>query len=231
MPSTECAHQKRKRKLSGTVMPTPLPPKPQRLSRKRKKNEINTTVKQGLPPTKKTRTSSPEVVCLSPGPPLVPAWYHTRSYNPLTVEDQRRVCNDLGTQFVCANGCTAGGPLVPLRHPTSVHHIGYGNCLFRAFSYAITGSERQHFRVRSAIIGHMRCTDACMSLLGGYISDLTIHEYIEHSQMAHNYVWGSQNEMFVLAHMAGVNIASYNTTERQYQFQNPGVIDINAYIP
>ena len=47
--------------------------------------------------------------------------------------------------------------------------------------------------------------------------------------MAHNYVWGSQNEMFVLAHMAGVNIASYNTTERQYHFQNPGVIDINAY--
>ena len=43
--------------------------------------------------------------------------------------------------------------------------------------------------------------------------------------MAHNYVWGSQNEMFVLAHMAGVNIASYNTTERQYHFHNPGVID------
>ena len=68
-----------------------------------------------------------------------------------------------------------------------------------------------------------------MSLLGGYISDLTIDEYIEHSQMAHNYVWGSQNEMFVLAHMAGVNIASYNTIERQYHFQNPGVIDINAH--
>ena len=47
--------------------------------------------------------------------------------------------------------------------------------------------------------------------------------------MAHNYVWGSRNELYVLAHMAGVNIASYNTTERQYLFQNKGVIDINAY--
>ena len=206
------------------------PPKQQRLSKKKRKTEINTAVKQVLPPAKKTRTSSPEVVCLSPAPPLVPEWYHTRSYNPLTVEDQHRVCNDLGLQFVCANGCTAGGPLVPLRHPISVHHIrGDGNCLFRAFSYAISGSERQHLRVRSAIIRHMRCTDACMSLLGGYISDLTIDEYIQRSQMAHNYVWGSQNEMFVLAHMAGVNIASYNTTERQYHFHNPGVIDINAY--
>ena len=229
MPSSECAHQKCKRKLSGTTVPPP-PPKQQRLSRRRKKTEINATVKQVLPPTKKICTSSPEVVCLSPAPPLVPAWYHTRSYNPLTVEDQQRVCNDLDLQFVCANGCTAGGPLVPLRHPTSVHHIrADGNCLFRAFSYAITGSERQHLRVRSAIVRHMRCTDACMSLLGGYISDLTIHEYIQRSQMAHNYVWGSQNEMFVLAHMAGVNIASYNTTERQYHFHNPGVIDINAY--
>ena len=31
--------------------------------------------------------------------------------------------------------------------------------------------------------------------------------------------------------MAGVNIASYNTTERQYHFQNPGVIDINHAYP
>ena len=129
---------------------------------------------------------------------------------------------------MCANGCTAGGPHVPLRHPTSVHHIrGDGNCLFRAFSYAITGSERQHLRVRSAIIRHMRCTDACMSLLGGYILQYTNTN--KRSQMAHNYVWGSQKEMFVLAHMAGVNIGSYNTTERQYHFHNPGVIDINAY--
>ena len=191
----EFAHQKRKRKLSGHAVPTPLPPKQPRISRKRKKSDINTTVKQVLPPAKKTRTSSPEVVCLSPTRPLVPAWYHTRCYNPLTVEDQHQVCHDVGLQFVCANGCTAGGPNVPLRHPTSVHHIrGDGNCLFRAFSYAITGSERQHFRLRTAIINHMRCTEACMSLLGGYISDLTLEEYIEHSQMAQNYVWGSQNE-------------------------------------
>ena len=105
MPSTECAHQKRQRKLSGTAVPTPLPPKQQRLSKKRKKIEINTTVKQVLPQTKMTHTSRPEVVCLSPAQPLVPAWYHTRSYNPLTEEDQCRVCNDLGLQFVCANGC------------------------------------------------------------------------------------------------------------------------------
>ena len=82
MPSSECAPQKCKRKLSGTTVP---PPKQQRLSKKKRKTEINTTVKQVLPPAKETRTSSPEVVCLSPAPPLVPAWYHTRSYNPLTV--------------------------------------------------------------------------------------------------------------------------------------------------
>ncbi len=58
---------------------------------------------------------------------------------------------------------------------------------------------------------------------------VTIDEYIEHSRMDHNYAWGTHNEMLVLAHMAGLNIASYNIIEHQYHFHNPGMIGINAY--
>ena len=47
--------------------------------------------------------------------------------------------------------------------------------------------------------------------------------------MDRNYAWGTHNEMLVLAHMAGLNIASYSTIDRQYHFHNPGMIDINAY--
>ena len=36
---------------------------------------------------------------------------------------------------------------------------GDGNCLFRALCYVITGSERQHFKLRSLIIEHLRSTD------------------------------------------------------------------------
>jgi hypothetical protein len=47
--------------------------------------------------------------------------------------------------------------------------------------------------------------------------------------MDQNGVWGTQNEMLVLAHMAEINIASFNTHERRYNFCFPGVIDYNAY--
>ena len=70
-----------------------------------------------------------------------------------------------------------------------------------------------------------------MALLAGHIDYdvVTIDEYIEHSHMDRNYTWGSHTEMIVLAHMAGVNIASYNTLVRDYDFLSPGLIDINVY--
>ena len=126
--------------------------------------------------------------------------------------------------------CTPGGPNVALRYPTSVPRIrGDANCLFCALRYVITGSQRQHFRLRSAIVRHLRSTKACRSLLDGYITETTIEEYIEHSHMDQNRVWGTQNEMLVLAHMAEVNIAPFNKCERQYHFNFPGVIDYHAF--
>ena len=68
-----------------------------------------------------------------------------------------------------------------------------------------------------------------MNLLSGYITDLTIDQYIERTQMDCNYVWGTQNEILTFAHMAGVNIASYNTNDRHYEYFKPGVIDINVF--
>ena len=234
VPSAQPKAQKRKRKLSGTVMSTSPPSKLPRVSGKRKKAYTRTADKEVSPPAKKTRecTSSPDIVCLSGPRPLLPEWYNTRCYNPLTIDVQQRLCRELGLQFVRSNGCTAGGPDVPLRQPTSVHRVpGDGNCLFHSLCYAITGSERQHFRLRRAIVTHMRCTEACMCLLDSHMGDdvVTIDEYIEHSRMDRNYSWGTHNEMLVLAHMAGLNMASYNTIERQYHFHNPGMIDINAY--
>ena len=63
------------------------------------------------------------------------------------------------------------------------------------------------------------------NLLASYMGDedVTIDEYIEHLRMDRNYVWGTHDEMLVLAHMAGLNIASYSTIDRQYHFHNPGM--------
>ena len=119
---------------------------------------------------------------------------------------------------------TAGGLQVP---PISVRHVpGDDNCLFRALSHVITESERQHFSLRRAtcIIRHMRSTPACTRLVG-----CTIQEYLEETQMHCNYTWGIDRELFVLAHMAVVNIANYNTNDEYYHFHTPGVIGGDTY--
>ena len=37
--------------------------------------------------------------------------------------------------------------------------------------------------------------------------------------------WGSTGEILVLAHMVGVNVASFNTDDEHYHVLSPGVID------
>ena len=92
-----------------------------------------------------------DLILLSPEEPVVHEWYQSGIFNPLGEETQRRLCRQLGLRFIKSNGCTGGGTDVPLRAPRSMHRIqGDGNCLFRAFSYAITGSERQHLFLRRA---------------------------------------------------------------------------------
>ena len=77
-------------------------------------------------------------------------------YNPVSPDWQRQACQQLGLRFVSDNGSAPGGPNVPLAYPACGKKIrGDGNCLFQALCYIVTGSERQHFRLRSIIVEHM----------------------------------------------------------------------------
>ena len=96
-----------------------------------------------------------------------------------------------------------------------------GNCLFRAFSYIITGSEDQHFELRSFIIAHMLSlppgsltgygSDGHLNYLqqynGGYDS---VEDYLETTNMATGGTWGTDFEMTLLAHILGTVVYSYN---------------------
>ena len=78
-------------------------------------------------------------------------------YNPVSPVWQRQACQKVGLQFVSENGSVPGGPNAPLTHPVCGRKINPdGICLFRALSYIITGSERQHFQLRSLIVAHVR---------------------------------------------------------------------------
>ena len=87
-------------------------------------------------------------------------WPDLRFY-PVNEEWQRQACNTLALEFVAVLNCTSyrGGPDTILTRPDcrSLKTIkGDGNCLFRALCYyIITGSQQQHFALRSAIVYHM----------------------------------------------------------------------------
>ena len=240
----ELQPQKRKRKQSGSVL---LSPKRQKVDGKRKTDKPVAPpppAKKKCPPRKVVSKPSPQprkeksghkevvidsdLILLLPEESVVPEWYQSGIFNPLGEETQRCLCRQLRLRFIKSNRCTGGGMDVPLRAPRSMHRIqGDGNCLFRAFSYAITGSERQHLFLRRAIIHYMRTTDECMRLLAGYLVDVTIEDYIQRTCIDEEGTSGSQIEMYVLAHMTG--LISFNTQARMYAYTLPGHIDQELY--
>ena len=76
---------------------------------------------------------------------------------------------------------------------------GDGNCLFRAFSYIITGSESQHMAVRLAILSHMK--------------------------MDQDSAWGTDIEMLTLAHLLNTSILSYSVQHGSWQRYSPYHVD------
>ena len=78
-------------------------------------------------------------------------------YYPGKVEWQQRICEELQLEYCGPNGIASGSPSTPLTNPIGFKNIcGDGNCMFRAFSFIITGSEDHHMQVRHTIIRHMR---------------------------------------------------------------------------
>ena len=155
-------------------------------------------------------------------------------YNPVSPEWQRQTCEQLGLRFVGYNGCTPGGPDVPLTYPRSAQRmLGDGNCLFRALAYGITGSQRQHSIVRRLVVEHLRwivTTELEQHLYPNFIcDDDTVEDYIVRTRMDHDGAWGTDKEITVLAHLLQINIVSFNVGLGQYGVWGPGCLDPATY--
>ena len=143
-------------------------------------------------------------------------------YFPIDEEWQRQACRLLNLRFVQPFERESGGPDVILTLPDTFHLRrigGDGNCLFRAMSFIITGSEGQHFEIRTSIIAHMlnipelltgRGADGHNNYLsyyhGGYRS---VEIYLARTNMANEGAWGTDLEMSLLAHMLDIVVYSY----------------------
>jgi hypothetical protein len=94
--------------------------------------------------------------------------------------------------------------------------IGDGNCLFRALSLALTGSQSQHALVRSYVVNHMMeasVQQSMQSMQGLFArrndSSLTgFHNYL--LEMQKPGTWGTEQEIISAAHLFNCSIVCYS---------------------
>ena len=104
---------------------------------------------------------------------------------------------------------------------------GDGNCLFRAFSSIITGCQELHFAIRTLIVSHMvsiqnlligRGPDSHPNYASGMIAQTTMIDYIHHSEMDRNGVWGTAIELGVASHLFQTPIYVYDTSHNAHNW-------------
>jgi len=145
-------------------------------------------------------------------------------------EWQRSVCARLGLQFCNEARLNPGGPNIPIKRPdlrTVRRIVGDGNCLFRSFSYVITGSQDQHMAVRTAILTHMRSIYHLLLDQGVIPENLysSVQEYISEQSLDEPGSWGSEVETFTFAHLLQTPILTYDKSNAMWQRVAPVNVD------
>ena len=157
-------------------------------------------------------------------------WSDLRYY-PVNEEWQRQACDILGLEFrgEFNHAHDRGGPHTILNRPdcrSLKRIVGDGNCLLRSLCYIITGSEEQHFALRTAIVQHMLSiphmfvgygTDGqpnCTSLFCHPRRYDSVEEYVRQTRMDCDEVWGSNVEMACLAHILRTPVYCYDASQR-----------------
>ena len=101
--------------------------------------------------------------------------------------------------------------------------IGDGNCLFRALSLAVTGTQKQHQLMRAYIVDHMSENDIRDELEQLYVSSSKqLKTYDMHiADMASEGVWGTEQEIIAAANLLDVSIVCYSKyNNRQFKLQH-----------
>ena len=148
-------------------------------------------------------------------------------FNSIDAQWQQSACQQLGIQHTAQPRLRPGGCTVPLTRPDmrSVRRMyGDGNCLFRAFSYILTGSESQHMAVRHAALDHM--INNAQYFLGHHLTGHnSIQSYIASTGMDRDSTWGTDIEMLSLANLLQTPVHSYSQQLGLWQRYSPHDVD------
>ena len=230
----------RKRKLPSKSVPAPSA-KRAKEHRKRQTSDMKAsqyTDSAHRQPSKKTRSSRVKLgkrthvyddsgIDLSIIDIIVsePTQFH---FHPVDEEWQRSACRTVGVQFHRASSLGTGGHDVPLTEPdpaTTKSICGDGNCLFRSFSYILTGSERQHMAVRLAIVEHMKLYSDFFIQHTDKTRYTSMQQYIEDKEMNQTSTWGTDVEILAMAHLLKTCVYIYDTEEGNWLRYSPCHVD------
>ena len=126
----------------------------------------------------------------------------------------------LGLEFNAVSNCahSRGGSDTILTRPdcrSLKRIVGDGNCLFRSLCYIITGSEQQHFALRTAIIYPF---PTCLWVMVQMVYPLYSHprRYNSIEEYILQTIWGTNVEMACLAHMLNSPVYCYDASQRYH---------------
>ena len=256
IPKTTKHTKKRKFDINKCTeeVPSKVPCKP-KFPCKRKLDHLSEGV-----PTKKTKVDLPKLKTkLDPNTDETLDCYYTGAendhqqtvwpdlrYYPVDEEWQHNACETIGLQFKSLFVHSNGGPDVVLTRPDcrSLKKIkGDGNCLFRALCFIITGSEDQHFALRTKIIEHMLCIPHmfegygadgemnCINLFHHPTQYESVDDYIQRSRIDTDGVWGTNVEMACLAHILQAPVYCFDASQRRHIWAAYFPTNVDRFIP
>ena len=135
----------------------------------------------------------------------------------MDIQWQQNVCRMFGLELKRSSNLQyKTGENIPLTKPKNTRRVqGDGNCLFRCFSYTLTGEERHHSEMRRAIVEHM--PQLPRSLIDAYLPlGIDVNEYLSRSRMHIPGVWGTEAEITTFSHLVQTNIFAYAPRYRQW---------------
>ena len=114
----------------------------------------------------------------------------------------------MGLQFICKYPGSTGSINTLLTKPdrrSLKRMFGDGSCLFKSFSFIVTGTQDQHTLVRSHICDHMLLIEDILFQYG-HLSTEHYSDYLQKSGMRNPYEWGTNIEIFTFAYMCQTDI-------------------------
>ena len=157
-------------------------------------------------------------------------WPQFRFYH-VGEEWQRLWCSTLDIPYCTTHRRPEGSCSTMLTKP-DMHSVkvmmGDGNCLFRSLSCILTGSQQHHLLVRACICDHMH--SIIHLLLPHIYPHGCVENYIAHTKMNCNNVWGTDIEIFTFANMCQTNVYVFSIAQSNWNIFPPSlsVCDIDV---